>query len=381
MIFAISSHVGFINNEASSGISTQLSLYLRKRGKDYILIEHCLLGESQSQKKIFLTGKQTSVKKIGMLHRWPLLFRAFEHFLLNILNVIDFIKKKPNEEIVFLGVDPVNSLSGFYLKLIGKIKKNIFICADYAELRYTNIIVNSLYHFVDKIALNGADEVWCVSSRIAKKREMQGVNKTIIKLLPNSPFYLQVPKSRSNSTDFIVVTHFNKSFDIEKLLTILKNVNIKYKNIKLKIIGGGPEEGRIMRAVSMSKEKKNVRFLGLLNQQEVLMHISNSFLGIALYTAENPWNYYGDSMKAREYAAVGIPLIINSIPSTSDDVQKYNAGFVINERTETTEIINFINKCIEDRDYYNSLSKNALKLGRDFDKEKILNMLFHKYNE
>lgn len=373
MNFTIAAHVGFVNGVDSFGLTSHVIEYLKSNKQKYLYIKHCLHGKDQSQ----IETESFEVKVgISRFHNAHIFLRTLENVLINVNRIYSSIL----DDIIFIGINPVNSISGAILKYTKRIKRNIYICADFADNRFNNIILNFAYHLFDRIALNCADEIWCVSSRIKKKRIEQGVPKNKLRLLPNSPYFASVPKvSHNKNHNLIVVTHLNKSFDLGTILNIIEILSREGVSLTLTVVGFGPEECRLKKMTSTSSISKLVRFTGHLSHKEVLDEISKSFLGIALYTSENPWNYYGDSMKAREYAAAGIPLIINSIPSTSDEVLKYNAGLVTDESTSITEICDFIKKCIYDQKYYLKLRNNAKTLGKAYDKKAILDYLFKKY--
>ena len=48
---------------------------------------------------------------------------------------------------------------------------NILYTPHYSPKRFSNNIVNKIYHFIDKICVLNSDEVWNVSSRIHDVRK------------------------------------------------------------------------------------------------------------------------------------------------------------------------------------------------------------------
>ena len=172
----------------------------------------------------------------------------------------------------------------------------------------------------------------------------------------------------------VIVSHLSKSLNLEPILKAIKLIAKKNPTLKLNIIGTGPEEDRFRYVVKKLKIEKNIKFLGQLDHKEVIEVVSKSFLGFAIYTDANSWNYYGDSMKAREYIAGGTPVVINNIPSTADDVKKYRAGKVL-KKVSSREIAAFVSKCISNKKYYNELQGNALDMAKIFDKYTILKTL------
>jgi glycosyltransferase involved in cell wall biosynthesis len=72
---------------------------------------------------------------------------------------------------------------------------------------------------------------------------------------------------------------------------------------------------------------------------------------------------FGDSMKAREYMAVGLPVVITDVPSTAEDIKKSGAGFVIHEDKKSFQ--EAIDKILSNRKLYTRMRKNAIRLAKE----------------
>ena len=364
MHYIIAAHVLYNDKgQDTFGPAHSIFEFLIKKKKTVSFLKHSL---ESSYSKIVINGKEE--QELCKNKPQNVVIRSWNHSKLNFKYT-----KKIHDKKIYIGVDPVNSISGVLLKSFGLISKNIYFTADYTEDRFNNPLLNSIYHFVDKICLKMADEAWCVSSRIVSKRLSQGVDKKKVVFMPNSPDLRTIkPKKYDGNKNLIIVSNLTKSLNLKPILEVVKKVLLIDKKITLTIVGSGTEEKAFKKMVKKEGLEKQVVFTGQKNHDEVLDLLANSFLGFALYTRENNWNNYGDSMKAREYVALGLPVIINDIPATADDIKKYDCGLVIKE-INIKEISNFIRKTIEDKSYYLKLRNNAMKLGQDFDKEKLLN--------
>lgn len=368
--YIVASHIFYTNNKlATYGPANSIVDFLVKKKREVYFIKHSLNNKINS----FLYDKETVIGQFPVKYR-DILLKSIRHCSINYSVIRHFIGKK---NIIYIGIDPVNSLSGIVLRLLHKINKNIYFTADYADRRFDNFFLDQLYHFLDRICLKFADEVWCVSSRIVKKRIQQGVKRYKIKFVPNSPDQTEIPLKRTmtKTKNLIIVANLTKSLDLIPILEAFKITLKNHSDLCLQIVGSGPKENYFKEIVKNFGLEKKVKFLGQKNHLEVLKLIANSFLGFALYTLDNTWNLYGDSMKAREYIACGIPVIINNVPSTSDDIRDYNSGLVMKD-VRPEGISNFINNCLENKNFYQSLRKNTLRLAKDFDKNTILTKIF-----
>ncbi|MEI7426056.1 MAG: glycosyltransferase [Candidatus Moraniibacteriota bacterium] len=363
-MYLIATHVVYDDKEnATHGSAHAVFDFLKKNNKQVILIEHCLYGKYQSQ----IVKQNDFVKKTGRFYKSNLIFKSFNELFCN----IKYFKGTD----VFICVDPLNGIAGVIFKLFKHKKVFIYLTPDYTESRFTNKILNIIYQLTDRVCLKFSNEVWSVSTRIQNKRRLQGLADSKNKLLPNSPDFESIKrKAYDGNKNLVIVSHLSKSLNLLPILEAVKLLTKNFTDIKLSIIGSGDEREAFQALTIKMHLEKNVNFLGQKNHEEVMRVLSESFLGFALYTKENSWNFYGDSMKAREYVACGMPVIINDIPSTADDIRKYDAGLVLAE-IDTEKIVNFIEKCLIDKKYYLGLRENAIRLGKDFDKNKILKEL------
>lgn len=269
---------------------------------------------------------------------------------------------------IFIGIDPLNALSGVILRKLGVAKKTVFYSVDYTPNRFKNKFTNFIYLWIDKIVAKNSDEVWNVSKRIVDLRIRQGIQNEKIKYVPNSPRFLDCPRvsdNKINKNQIVMVTGQTHSPVIDLVLKSFATVSNKIPDLKLKIIG-----------TEKIRSQKNVEFSGQLVNEDLLKVVSESYLALAIYTfsKDYSWITYGDSKKAREYLACGVPVIITDVVGTSDEVKKYNAGIVI--KAERDELTNAIEKLILDRKYWKTCRENAIKLGRDFDIDSILDNIF-----
>lgn len=366
-LFIVESHILYTNKGENHGPAHDVYEYLVKNKICTYFIKHDLFGIKNS----VVTNDKNKViykEKLGV----NLIIRYINEIKFNIQNLAKIKRKSNPSKITLISIDPINGISGVILKIFGFKGKFIYFTVDYADRRFSNSILNIVYHLLDRISLKFADEIWSVSSRIVKKRLDQGVRTSKLKLIPNSPIFKESSRMLIiEKTKLVSVSHLTKSFDIESLIKIMKIILMKHKNISLTIVGSGPEEKTIQDKVIQAGLKNKIRLVGQKSHEESLKLIRQSFLGFAIYTEENSWNKYGDSMKAREYVSCGVPVIINTIPSTADDVKEYNAGFVFN-KIDPSKIAAFISRCIEDNNYYLLLKNNSLRMAREFSKDCIL---------
>lgn len=365
-MYTVASHVVYSKEDKETpGPASGIYDFLKAKNKNPCFIKHDLNGLKKTE-----ILRWDSVNWKGEYFNKNIILCSLEKVFLNIRNT--------ESGDIYIGADPLNGFSGVVMKIFKKIDKFIYLSPDYSEKRYENVLIDKIYHIIDRICLKFTDESWSVSSRIVKKRKEQGLPDFKNKLLPNSPdFYSIERKEYDGNRNFVIISPLSETLDFYSVVKIIKNIIDKYPEVKLNVVGSGVKEDEFKETVRENNLEENIIFLGWKNHEEVIEILVDSFIGFALYTDKSSWNRYGDSMKAREYVACGVPVIISDIPSTADDVDEYEAGFVVGEldEGEVEKVTSFIDKCISDNNYYLKIRENALKMGRDFDKGKILSEL------
>jgi len=352
------------------GTGSEIDPFLEKRGEEHILVRHSLFPGVASRVAKFSKGEFD--ERFYGFKNPPFFLRTIQEQL-----VTFYIIFKTKEKVdLFIGIDPLNVFSGIAAQKLGKVKKTVFYTADYAHQRFENPLMNWIYHCFDRFGIRNADQVWNVSTRIVEQRRKQGVSVENNFLVPNSPTFesaKRLPYSEINKYDLVIVSHLTKAIGFPLVFEAVKNISQKYEDLRLLVIGGGPDEEELKELAQELGMGDKIIFLGRMPHEKVLEILSQSAVGLALYTGGEPWTEFGDSMKAREYMACGLPVIMTDIPSTADDVEKNKAGLVINfERKALEEAVDYLFSSPED---YLKMRENAIQLARENDIFKVLDKL------
>lgn len=343
------------------GTGYAIADFLKERKIPYIFIKHPIYGGFPTK----IENSSIVRKKVNNL---PLPFRVFQEFKITD-NVI--CHEQPID--LFIGIDPVNALYGIIAKKRGKVKRVIFYTADYAIKRFNNPLMNVFYHFVDNLAIKYADEVWNVSTRITELRKKQGTADSRNFFVPNSASFQKIKRldyRQINKHELVLVSTISKSIDFYLIFNVIRNLEKKYKDINIKIIGPGEWKKEFGEYVEKLGINKHVKFFGSIERSNLLTIIKKSAIGLAIYNNKNSWTYFADSMKARDYLACGLPVIITNVLSTADDIKKGKAGFVVGyEEKELTRVLDNI---FQNEKKYKTLRENAIKLAKKFDIDSLL---------
>ena len=115
------------------------------------------------------------------------------------------------------------------------------------------------------------------------------------------------------------------------------------------------------------QDDKHTKFLGKMPYQKVLKNLPQFGIGLAFYTKEEPWTTYCDPVKVRDYLACGLPVVVNQVPPVAKDIAKYQAGEIANDNVKS-----IASACKKIQQNYQTYSKNALKMARDFNSHPII---------
>ena len=362
----ISSHVVYIGDKDVFGPATAVSEYLKVNKISHTYIRHSLYQSKPSEVLSFSSKKQhKSTFRLPGLLPGPLRF-PFET-----ISVINYLTK--NKTDLFIAADPVNAFGAILGKKFGLVKVVVFYTADYAVKRFENKIFNNIYHSLDRYAVKNADYVWNVSSRIRQVRNGLHVPEERNILVPNTPLVKQFTKFRTKKqipNSLILMANFTVAIDYKTILQTVKDLKKKYRNIVIGFIGKGDLEDQVRALVKQYKIEDNIQFLGFMDHDNALQTAAKYKIGLAPYANLWSWTEFGDSLKAREYLALGLPVIISDNVSTADDIVTYKAGFSIS--MSKANLYKAIDRLLGNSDQYTTMKKNALKLARDFDLEQIL---------
>ncbi len=344
---------------------------LKSQGKDFTYIRHSIDGKIKSTAYIYKNGGVVE-KNVPMVISKPAPLR----YVTEILGTIYYFlrNRKQAEKVYYIGLDPLNALTGLVLKKLGLVKKVVFYTADYTKKRFTNRMLNNIYLTVDSFCVRNADEVWSVSSRIVDVRKQMGLNDTKNIFLPNvpSPEYKQFLGNQKNKFHLVTLGIVSEQMDYIGIFDAVKDLKNKYPELLLKIIGSGPKEEEYKKYVETHLPKGCVLFMGYLTHNVALEEISKSGVGLALYNGKWDFNYYGDSMKCREYFCYGLPAITTDTHSTVMEIATSGAGVVCAMGKE--EYKKAIEQILNDYQMYSERSKRLSALYQGLH-EKLLNSL------
>lgn len=278
---------------------------------------------------------------------------------------------------VFVGLNPLNALLGLFLKKIGKVEKVVYYAIDYFPQRFPNQLMNKFYHFVDRISVKYADETWNVSPNMALSRKKHHKDITLDNKQYTVPIVAWVKgrkRVKFNEIDkrrLVFVGLLDKSSGLELIIKALPKI-VKIKNVKLDVIGGGPNLDYLKQMAKDFRVYSKIIFHDWVTDREKVDEIiSHSAIGLVLFNKKEFGTEIrnADPMKIKDYMSLGLPIISTDAILTADEIRKSKSGIIIH--FDVDELVVAVLKLLEDENLLKSYRQNAVKYISRFDVEKI----------
>ena len=369
-IICIVTHVSIADGSDIAGPAHTLVRYFEREKKPFLFIRHSIIGRRISIMTTY-DGKKSKTTKIEDARAEMEVIRRLKEGI----TTLRFVWRLSAPISVYIGVDPLNSFWGFVLLHMGKVRKLVVFSADYSVRRYKNNLLDKLYYSLDRLTSRSAKAVLAVSDRILDVRKKEGIHSEKLICIPNSPSVKSVNKYRSKSLDptkLIMIGILQRDPQFEYFLRAIKTVAKKYPKILLTVVGIGQGEQQIRMLVQDYGLGKHVKLLGPMSHEKLFELIGKNGVGVALYTDDSA-RYFSDSMKARDYLALGLPTIITGDLGTSVEIDRYGAGIWANqtEQSFTDALVELMSM----RRKYETYHQNALRLSKMRDSDNAIRRL------
>ncbi|MFA5775961.1 MAG: glycosyltransferase family 4 protein [Patescibacteria group bacterium] len=327
--------------------------FLENTGFEVIFIEHPLAGVHSSRIK---NGEQIREYKIpfsGVI-RWPI------EIVFNIFKTLSYGKID-----LIIAVDPLNFVSAYVVSLLRKTPVQ-FHAVDFSECRFEIKLLDAFYRKIYYFSIAHASFVTYVSKNMREIVQPRVKNPDRAVFLPNSPDYEHAARIDPKEKDRyeLVYTKSNISdTEIDMLLDLTSLLKEKFPSIKLNVIGKASR-----------RNLENIVILhGLVDYQTNIKIMSKSYIGVAWYENVKSFEKYADSLKIREYAASGLPVVCNRNISTA--VEAYERGLLI-LCENVKELAEGLERLMSDTNLYSDMRDKALNWAKENDKSRLLNNLY-----
>ncbi len=379
-IILILSH--FANRaETGGGPPQDIRDYLRSKVKRIYYIEHpfpyasdhrssCTVYEDGRVKSRIFTpqiiGPEIIIYMIDILITW--------YFLLRITEKIDLC----------IALDNLNIFSVLPFKKLGMIKKLIFYTIDYMPTRFQNKMLNTVYHFIDRIACYQSDAMLILSERMIAARKQHNVDSTRSApsiLLPMGAHLSEInilPVRKIHRHHIVYVGYLTEKQGVQLVLKSLPRIISKIPDIQFIIIGQGEYERKLKELTRHLHITDHVIFKGFIDDQKQVQHIlCTSAVGVAPYPPVlNNYTFYTDPGKPKLYLGCGLPVVITDVPAIARVIQSAHAGLIVEYTIKS--IVKALVTLLSSDTLYTEFRKSAIELSKQYDTHELIRGAFSK---
>ena len=226
--------------------------------------------------------------------------------------------------------------------------------------------------------LENADNVIALTMNM-KKELSQKFNINNIRVISNginlNHSKLDKVKSISNDEKIILsVARLRPEKGVEYLIKAIKIVLQKHAEIKLIIVGDGPEKEYLSRLVNEEGLKRNVHFTGDIPNEKVYEYYAMATIFVLPSLSE------GFGLVLLEAMATGTPIIATNVCGLSEIIENGKNGFLVNPKNPN-ELAKGIIYLLENPKLRKKISKNNKNNSKDYEISVSIDKLETVYNE
>ena len=365
----------------ATGFSQMLRNWLKDRVQTFVYIDHPLYPHQKENSllAIYKNGVwQQKYQSRFLIKPGPLLY------LKDAMMTIYYVFKSKEKFDLAIGVDNLNTLALLLLKKLKRIKKVVYHTVDYTPHRFSNRILNSIYHLIDRWCCYQADILWNSSGRMNQGRIKNGAKKDKIALTIITPDgsnfdpKKRLPLAKINRKMIVFLGHLRPGMGLEMLVESFVKVRQKVPEAKLTIIGDGPLMKKLKNISQQKKLSTSVIFTGFIKSHKKVDNIlRKGAIGVALFEPiEDSIEYYSDVGKPKVYLSAGMPVVITKVPEIALEIDKKKAGIAVNYHQ--SDFVKAVVTLLENDSLYREYRKNAIKLSKKYLWDNIFTDAFSK---
>ncbi len=286
--------------------------------------------------------------------KFALLFPVYVvwQIILTLWYLVVFVNKKPS-------IVHIQSKDDFIAATFaGRIVGAKIIWTDHADLKhiwqnigiwYKNPVGKLVYlaaKYTHAITVVSKSEQKLVSDNLANDSIILSKLQVVYNgVVDTSSHYKKV--SDDEIFSFCAVSRMVTDKGIHELIEAFNDLSKDYLNIKLTLVGDGPEEEKFKKLAS---DNKNIQFLGY--QKDPFVYVSNSDVYV------HPTYHEGFSVSIVEASMLEKPIIATAVGGNTEIIHDHKTGLLIPARN-VPALYGAMKQLYEDKDLRYKLAKNA----------------------
>ena len=364
-----------------SGPSEAVENYLKSRsdrlGVVYHPFHYC--ADRRSRLKEYRGGSLAREVRSGGWNLPPILT-----YLKDVLFSLLFFFRLGGRFEVYLGADPLNTVVGVLLKWLGLTNFVIFYTIDWMPERFSNKLLNSVYHWLDRFCVRHCDAAWNISPRIQDVRRSQGLPDARNILVPVGVDLEKIDlpdKAGKEPSELVLLGALAPSKGVDLVIEAFPRLKERFPQLTLHIIGKTPHDAVEDGVVYQPYEPRlaalgaGVVLHGAKPHDEVLQMLPGYDISLALYKpSPNNLSQWADPSRVKDYLACGLPVIITPVPEIHKDITARQAGIVVDYAVEP--LASAIGALLADPALWRQMRQNAQDYMSSYSWSSILDRVF-----
>lgn len=311
-----------------------------------------------------IAGRQNRVSKALIFFLQPF----FQIFLI-VSPLFAFLMLYPRKYDVCIAEGPWAGLASIVLRKSSRVRKAVYEDLDffpaYAGISSKNRLGYYLTHWIERNAVKKADLVVSVGSLLAKLRKLQGAKQ--VRILSNgySRAFFGLAPDLSTKT-VVYAGALTEWSGVETLIRAVKLASESIPEIRLLVVGDGPERRSLENFALINAMNNRVEFVGKVAYEHIGEILSKASVGAAVFVP-SMLTKYAVMCKLMDYLGVGLPVLVTDFGENSSIIQKTGAGLCVKYSSESMRdgLIELMKNSKLLVDCSESAKKTAL--GRDWD--------------
>lgn len=366
-----------------AGPSEALENYLRARSGDLGVIYHPFgyCSDRRSILKRYKNGERTCQTRLCGL-ALPSILTYVKDALLTFWFFLVLGRRYET----CVAADPLNTFVAVILKKLRLIKHVSFYTIDWMPERFSNRLLNALYHALDRFCVRNCDAAWNISPRIVDIRREQGLPDAKNVLVPVGVDLdkISLPvKTGQTPKKLVLLGALAPSKGVDLVIEAWPSLLARFPGIELHVIGKTPhnavEDGVVYQPYEgrLAALGPSVVLHGRMDHDAVLDMLPGYDISLALYKP-SPTNLsqWADPSRVKDYLACGLPVVITDVPEIAKDVARLFAGKVCEYTVE--DLVRAVGEILADAEGYLTMRQNAVDYMKTYEWAAIFDASFEK---
>lgn len=222
------------------------------------------------------------------------------------------------------------------------------------------------------------DRFIAVSSYTRDKLIKNKIPRQKIKIIKNGVDFSLIKKIKVKKEKDPTICYVGRLYPYKKVDVLLEAVSLlaqEIPEIKLKVVGSGPDLPRLKFLTKEMKIKKNVDFVGFVKSHREVFKILKSAHVFSL-----PSSVEGFGLTTIEAMALGVPYVSSNIPATIEVTENGKGGLIFKKDNPYDLSLN-AKKLLTSKELYEAKAHEGLVHSKGYDWEKLAKDLEGVYEE